>query len=181
MQQRELPAAMSEDTVLASPTDLPLDELGGNGFALAMQMLGRREDAADAVQDALYQLTRKWHSFDGRRGKIRAWFLKIVRNRCLDILRQRARRKHEETELDQVSRPIDQRPDATAEKREMLELLKSELTAMAEEPREIILLRDFHNLSYAEIAEVLSIPVGTVMSRLHRARAELRRRMERHW
>ena len=71
-------------------------------------------------------------------------------------------------------------PDAIAEQREQLTLLKAELTQLPAEQYELILLRDYHQLSYAEIAEVLSIPIGTVMSRLHRARMELRRRMERH-
>jgi RNA polymerase sigma-70 factor (ECF subfamily) len=62
----------------------------------------------------------------------------------------------------------------------MIALLTRELMTMPRDQREIILLRDYHDLSYAEVARVLSIPVGTVMSRLHRARSELRRRMHKY-
>jgi RNA polymerase sigma-70 factor (ECF subfamily) len=148
------------------------------GFALAVQMLGSREDAADAVQDSLYQLVRKGSALDGGRGEARSWFLKVVRNRCIDTIRRRQRRPLEAAELEKVLVADRPEPGAEAENREELERLKAELMAMPDESREIVLLRDFHDLSYAEIAEVLSIPVGTVMSRLHRARQELRRRME---
>jgi RNA polymerase sigma-70 factor (ECF subfamily) len=154
-------------------------ELGSSGFALAVQMLHDREDAADAVQDSLYSALRKRHRFDSRRGSLRAWFLKIVRNRCLDMLRRRARHGGGEVEWSEVC-SLDHAPDEMAEKRELLTLVRRELMAMPEEQREIILLRDFHNLSYADVAQVLSIPVGTVMSRLHRARNELRRRLQEY-
>ena len=160
--------------------NLQLEELGHRGFALAMQMLGHRDDAADAVQDSLHQLVRKWRSFDAERGELTSWFLKIVRNRCVDLIRQRARQQSESVELEQITEHTSQRPDTVAEKHEMMGLLKTELMAMPEDQREIILLRDFHNLSYAEVAEMLSIPQGTVMSRLHRARVELHGRMEQY-
>ncbi len=155
-----------------------LVELRGSGFSLAMQMLGNHHDAADALQDALHTVLRKRRLFDRRRGELRAWFLKIVRNRCLDLLRRGARRRTEPAELTELSSPGQEQPEAVAEKREMLELLKTQLMAMEPDQREIVLLRDYHDLSYAEVADVLAIPPGTVMSRLHRARTELRRRMQ---
>ena len=155
-----------------------LVELRGSGFALAMQMLGNYHDAADALQDALHTVLRKRQIFDRRRGELRAWFLKIVRNRCLDILRRGARRRTEPAELTELPSPAQEQPQAVAEKRETLELVKKQLMAMPPDQREIVLLRDYHNLSYSEVADVLGIPPGTVMSRLHRARTELRRRMQ---
>jgi RNA polymerase sigma-70 factor (ECF subfamily) len=154
-------------------------ELGSSGFALALQMLHNREDAADAVQDSLCSALRKRHGFDSQRGSLHAWFLKIVRNRCLDMLRSRSRRRRQDVEWSEVH-STDQPPDRSAEKRELLNLVKQELMNMPEEQREIILLRDYHNLSYADVAQVLAIPVGTVMSRLHRARNELRRRLREY-
>ncbi len=152
--------------------------LAASGFALAVQLLGHREDAADVVQDAFRVVVSKRRLFDPGRGQPKAWFLKIVRNRCLDLLRKR-RRPISSLEPGQVAADGRQRPDLVAQRSEMLELLKRQLMAMPQKQREIVLLRDYHQLSYAEIARVLSIPAGTVMSRLHRARAELRRRMER--
>ncbi len=153
-------------------------ELGQGGFALAMQLLRNREDAADAVQDSLVAMLRKGHTFNAQRGDLRAWFLKIVRNRCLDLLRKRARRGRQ-VQLTEISSTAN-RPDVAAEQREMRDVVKRELMALSDKQREIILLRDYHNLSYAGVAQVLSIPVGTVMSRLHRARTELQRRLREY-
>ena len=165
--------------VSGEEADSRFAELGPSGFALALQMLHHREDAADAVQDSLYSALRKRHRFDSQRGSLQAWFLKIVRNRCLDMLRRRSRQRRQEVEWSEIRSP-EHSPDETAEKRELLTLVKQELMTMPEEQREIILLRDYHNLSYADVAQVLSIPVGTVMSRLHRARNELRRRLREY-
>jgi RNA polymerase sigma-70 factor (ECF subfamily) len=155
-----------------------LEELGRAGYALALQLLRHREDAADAVQDALQRLVQKRGLFDARRGTLRAWFLKIVRNRSLDLLRRRKRHRCDAADVVHVPAPARQRPDATVAEAELLNLVRKTLEDMPEPQREIILLRDFHQLSYAEIAEVLSIRSGTVMSRLHRARLELRQRLE---
>ncbi len=151
-------------------------DLAGSGYALALQMLRHRDDADDVLQDSLHTLFKKRHLYQPSRGELRVWFLKIVRNRCLDVLRRRARRKTEAAEMAEI-RGAEERPDEVAEKREMLELVKRHLMEMPAEQREIILLRDFHQLSYAEVADVLGVPIGTVMSRLHRARAELRKRV----
>ncbi len=72
------------------------------------------------------------------------------------------------------------KPAVATELNELTVLLKRELNSMPQDQQEIILLRDHQNLSYAEIAEVLAIPAGTVMSRLHRARNELRNRMKKY-
>lgn len=154
------------------------EELGRCGFALAMQLLRNREDAADAVQDSLHALLRKRRLFNPKRGDLRAWFLKIVRNRCIDQVRKRDRRPEESGEVSDIAYARGMPPEDVAETREEMELLRRELMAMPSDQREVILLRDFHNLSYAEIATVLSVKVGTVMSRLHRARTELRKRVQ---
>jgi RNA polymerase sigma-70 factor (ECF subfamily) len=154
-----------------------IQSLANSGFALAMQILCNRDDAADVVQDSFHAMVRKRRLFDPSRGALRPWFLKIVRNRCLDLIRQRGRRKTEALETANVAVAGEQRPDVAAERRELLAMVKEQLMAMPQDQREIILLRDYHDLSYADIAKVLSIPPGTVMSRLHRARVELKRRM----
>ena len=71
-------------------------------------------------------------------------------------------------------------PEVSTERNELTVLLKQELNSMPQDQQEIILLRDHQDLSYAEIAEVLAMPAGTVMSRLHRARNELRNRMKKY-
>ncbi|MBM4093879.1 MAG: sigma-70 family RNA polymerase sigma factor [Planctomycetes bacterium] len=155
------------------------EELGRRGFALALQLVRNREDAADVVQDALHAAIRKRHLYDPGRGDQRAWFLKIVRNRCLDLIRKHRRRNEESSELLDTAASRERNPGEEAEARDDVRQLKEVLMAMPDEQREVILLRDYHDLSYAEMATVLGIRAGTVMSRLHRARTELRRRVGR--
>jgi RNA polymerase sigma-70 factor (ECF subfamily) len=157
---------------------LPRDELrllGNHGFALAMRMLRNREDAADAVQDAMHQMFRKQAAFDSGRGCLRAWFLKIVRNRCIDMQRK-LRPRPAGAALD----PADSgalTPDQLGERDELVTAVRRALAGLPGDAREIILLRDYDGLSYAEISQVLGIAAGTVMSRLHRARQQLRQKV----
>ena len=157
---------------------MPSDELrilGNQGYALALRILRHREDAADAVQDAMHQMFRKQASFDAARGSIKAWFLKIVRNRCIDM-----QRKSRPNTGSEVFDPVDAgqvTADEASQRDELTEAVKQALGEMPESAREIILLRDFDGLSYAEISQVLGIASGTVMSRLHRARQQLREKV----
>lgn len=157
--------------------DALLDGFGRKGFAFALHMLGDADDAADAVQEGLSAL---WSN----RQRIRrghdpaAWFFRVLRNQCIDQLRRRKIRRHETVV---GPGPTDERtrsPEVAAQQNEFVSRLREELAGLDSEHREIVLLRDFHGLSYAQIADVLSIPAGTVMSRLHRARMSLRDRLK---
>ena len=134
-----------------------LEALGESGFALAIQLLGRHEDAADVVQDSLRKLMHGGR-FDAARGSQRAWFLKVVRNGALDMLRRR--KPHDEEAVAELADNA-HAPDEAAARNELSQILRRELDAMPAEQREIVLLRDFHDLSYGEIAEVLDIAPGT--------------------
>ena len=153
-----------------------ISSLSEDGFALAIQLLGRHEDAADVVQDSLSKLIHSGQ-FDSRRGSKRTWFLKVVRNGALDILRKR---KPDDEEAVAQLKDKEPSPAEAVEKNEIRKLIREQLNEMDVAQREIVLLRDFHDLSYAEIAEVMEIRAGTVMSRLHRARKELHQRMRRY-
>jgi len=146
-----------------------LVHLGGGAHALAMQILGNVDDAADAVHDALAMALGRAESFDERRGNLKPWFLRIVRNRCIDLLRRRR------PDVDDVELLVDSAPgpDKLLETADRDRLLKLALAALPSAQRQIIVLRDYMDLSYAEIAGVLDIPAGTVMSKLHRARVAL--------
>ena len=143
------------------------------GFALAIQLLRRRDDAADVLQEALSKLLHG-KQYDQRRGSHQAWFLKVVRNGALEMIRQR-----KPQDEDMVAQLTDDSatPDIAAQQSDLNQILRNQLAAMPSEQTEILLLRHFHDLSYAEISEVMEIPNGTVMSRLHNARKELRQRM----
>jgi RNA polymerase sigma-70 factor (ECF subfamily) len=170
---------MSEENMNAGHTENAredIESLSEHGFALAIQLLGRHEDAADVVQDSLHKLVHSGQ-YDARRGPKRAWFLKVVRNGALDVLRKR---KPEDKGAVAQLEDTDLSPAEAAEQNELKTIIQQQLDEMDVAQREIVLLRDFHDLSYAEIADVMDIRAGTVMSRLHRARKELRQRMRRY-
>ena len=156
--------------------DTDLESLSYQGFCVAMQLLKHREDALDVVQESLRKLVLGGQ-FNGKLGTHRSWFLMVVRNGSLDVLR---RRKPHDPEALANQADNNKTPDVATERNELTVLLKQELNSMPQDQQEIILLRDHQDLSYAEISDVLAMPAGTVMSRLHRARNELRNRMKKY-
>lgn len=157
--------------------DRAADRLGRKGFAYAIRLLGNADDAADAVQESLGILWSRRRTLRHDRNPA-AWFFKVLRNRCIDALRKRHRRRHASIEPDGGVDPRDDRPDRIAERDEFRDRLARELENLESSLREILLLREEQNLTYAQIAEVLAIPQGTVMSRLYRARMNLRDRLK---
>jgi RNA polymerase sigma-70 factor (ECF subfamily) len=152
-----------------------LEAVGRRGFTYAWQILRNRDDALDAVQTAL---TAVWqHRRRLQRGRDpRGWFYRVLRNKCIDTVRSRRVRNSATLEADPPDR-VDADPVGDADRREQLAHLRQSLAELPDEMREILLLRDFHDLPYAEIAQVLDVRPGTVMSRLHRARSALRDRL----
>jgi len=156
-----------------------LDALCEDGFRLAVQILRHREDAMDAVHDSLQHWLDRPEAYDAARGAARTWFLTVIRNRCLDVLRRRRRQPRESSLLEEL-RVTENGPDEVSEVNELRTLVQHMLDGLEEPKKTIIILKDFQMLTYSEIAEVLSIPEGTVMSRLHRARLELRNKLVQH-
>jgi RNA polymerase sigma-70 factor (ECF subfamily) len=147
-----------------------LAQLGGGAHALATQILGNADDAADAVHDAFAAVLAKPAAYDARKGALKPWFLRVVRNRCLDMLR---RRRDTGTAPDAIA-DSGATPEDAAGVTERASAIERALADLPEDKREIVILRDYLDLTYAEIAAVLEIAPGTVMSRLHRARLALR-------
>lgn len=162
-----------------------LDELArrmrGPAYVLALQLVGNRDDALDIAQDALLRLFQHLGRVAPDR-PVRPWLFAIVRNRARDLWRSRAARPSES---------LDARPDVANHvaasgtdpeqqtgRRQQARRVWRAIEALSPGHREILVLRDFHDLSYSEIAEVLGIPAGTVMSRLHAARGALRAALE---
>ena len=146
-----------------------LTQLGGGAHALAIQILGNPDDARDAVQDAFASVLGRPQAYDARKGPLRAWFLRLVRNRCIDLLRKRRTDtvSHEETADTAAG------PETAAEISQRDAAIRAALHSLDAQQRQIVVLRDYLDLTYAEIAAVIDIPAGTVMSRLHRARVAL--------
>ncbi len=159
-------------------------------FFLALQIVGNREDAMDISQESFIRAYRNLGRFDTAR-PFGAWLLRIVRNGCIDLLRRRKVRKS--VSLDNPGRGQDGgegRPlhetlgdermpaaDVLVERSELKAKIWAALGRLDEKHRTILVLRDFQDLSYKEMAEVLQVPKGTVMSRLHQARRRLRQEL----
>lgn len=144
--------------------------LGGGAHALAIQILGNPDDASDAVQDSFATVLGKPGAYDVDKGPLKPWFLRVVRNRCLDLLRRRRASAESFDFLEDKNATPEQAAEIDERDRE----LRRALVSISNEQRQIVILRDYLDLSYAEIADVIEVAPGTVMSRLHRARLALR-------
>ena len=138
--------------------------------AVCRRMLGNDTDAADAAQDALVGVARNIARFDGR-SRFSTWAYRIAVNACLDELRRRGRRPEPTDDAALATRagPGPALDTAVADRLDV----DAALRKLAPEFRAAVVLRDLCALDYAEIAEVLDIPAGTVRSRIARGRAAL--------
>ncbi len=148
---------------------------------LAQQILRTEEAAADAVQDALIKVHRALPRFQD--GNFRSWLLRIVTNTCYDYLRSQRRRST--VSLDDLTEPSGaefpqlradelQNPEMLVTQQESLQFLLHAIEDLPNWHRDVVLLVDVHGYDYTEAAEMLGLPLGTVKSRLSRARSALR-------
>lgn len=148
-------------------------------FGVALRMLGSRAEAEDVAQEVFLRVQRSVAAFRGE-ARLSTWLYGITSRLCLSRLasphRRHARLTRPLTE-DMVRDPDD--PAADAERGEMRAALGEAIAALPEERRIVVILRDVEGLSYEEIAAALNLEPGTVRSRLHRARMELKERLER--
>jgi RNA polymerase sigma-70 factor (ECF subfamily) len=181
----ELAAAWTDDALLrragAGAADAR-EELArryrGQAYVLALQLLGNPDDALDVAQDAMLRFFARLDRIAPGR-PIRPWLLAIVRNQVRDLWRRRRVRRAESLDGSAdglAAQLVDTGPDPeqAASCRELRRRVWRAMSALSVDHREIVVLRDFHGLSYDEIARVLQIKGGTVMSRLHAARQKLR-------
>ena len=156
-----------------------LEDLLGRHYdrinAICRRVLGSSRDADDAAQEAMIRIVRGLPSFDGR-SAFTTWSHRVATNTALDELRKRNRRPHLQVVRDpdaEPAEPVDDRAhlavDAVADRAAIDEAL----AALPEDFRLAVVLRDVADLDYAEIAEALGIPPGTVKSRIARGRAQL--------
>ncbi len=154
----------------------------GQAYAVAMGLVKNSNDAMDLCQDAFLRSFRALRSFDTSQPFF-PWFYRILRNVCLTHLKRRRtfsflRRRNEEDEFEMDIPCEAAGPEDRAEQGEELQRLAKAFEALPPRDREILSLRHFQEMPYAEIAQSLEIPVGTVMSRLFYARRKLKERME---
>mgnify|MGYP001545599000 CR=1 FL=1 len=153
-----------------------LAQLGNGAHALASQMLGNTDEASDAVHDAFVKVLNRPDAYDSSSGPLTPWFLRVVRNHCIDLIR---RRRPGGVDPEELSYP-GPGPESALECVQRDQKLHRALAGLSAEQRQIIVLRDYMDLSYSEIADVLEIAAGTVMSRLHRARMALKEELTSH-
>jgi RNA polymerase sigma-70 factor (ECF subfamily) len=147
-------------------------------YNLARWLTRNDYDAQDVVQEAYLRALRFFGGFRG--GDSRAWLLKIVRNTCYTWL-QRNRRDEVATVPDDEMMHIESDapdPEALFLRKANDQMLQEAMEELPAEFREILILRELEGLSYKQIAVIVEIPIGTVMSRLARARLRLQQRLQ---
>lgn len=153
-------------------------------FALAYGMLGREEDARDATQETFLAAFRNLRGFRGE-AKVSSWLHRIAVNQC--ITRQRRAKVRGETALeddgteadgDSYFAPAQESPAQSAENRERTLIVRRAVNALPPELRQVIVMKEFEELTFQEIAEALDLPLSTVKSRLYTALRQLQMRLK---
>lgn len=157
-------------------------------YSLAFRWMRDREVAEEVAQDVFLALYRSLVRFRGD-SQLSTWIYRVVVNHCKNRKMYRSRRKMDQHEAlegerdDGMERQIPAEgpgTDAALHRQEARRLLDDALAQLDDSQREIIVMRDIHDMAYEEIAELLDLPRGTVKSRLHRARQHLARVLGRH-
>lgn len=161
-------------------------------FRLVFRMLGRRDEAEDMVQEVFVQVFKAVESFRGD-SKLSTWIYRIAINLCKNRAKYLSRRRTEaQDELSQMSewRSLHEgrgitvgetnRPDQVVQGYQLETIVRLSITELDADFREVLVLRDIEDLPYEDIMEITGLPEGTVKSRIHRARAMLKLRIESH-
>lgn len=159
-------------------------------YALCFRFLSNREDAEDITLDTFTQVFRSIDTFRGD-SKLSTWLFRVAVNLCKNRMKKHARRhqsahqgldKVAESSLNSaagISAGSIERPDELVEGMAMEVIVKRAILEVDPEFRRLVILRDVEDLSYEEIADITELPKGTVKSRIHRGRAQLKEAVER--
>lgn len=156
-----------------------VDKYKSRAYYAALMFTHNRDDALDLSQEAFYRAYKALDRFDVDKN-FYTWFYRILKNICINFSTRKKTHNqismHQETTPDLVSREAN--PEEILEQSEQSKLLWNAINNLKENDREIIILKEFQELSYQEISEVLGIPEGSVMSRLYYARKRLLKEVE---
>lgn len=148
-------------------------------YSVAYRMLQDGEAAADAVQESFIKAYRALDTFRG--GSFKSWLMRIVVNSCYDVLRVRKRQPTdtidaEESEQEYAPQLVDdaESPHDHAERMELSHHIENGIKSLPPDQRLVLTLCDVHGYAYEEISEITGVPMGTVKSRISRARGRLR-------
>ena len=155
----------------------------------AYRVIGEPDAAEDATQEAFISAYRKIHTYRG--GSSKAWLLRIVTNACYDELRRRKRRPttplepadefDEEIESPRWLADMGEAPEETALRAELSEAIQSCLNNLSHDFRTVVILVDIQGMDYSEAADIMGTPLGTIKSRLARARRGMRQCLQEFW
>lgn len=150
-----------------------VEQYRDNVYRLAYRMCGNAYDADEAAQEAFVAAWRALPNFRGD-AKFSTWLYRLTTNAAIDVMRREKRHQTVgDGEMMELADDADS-PQETVERTEQQEAVQKALSTLSEEYREVLLLRYMEELDYAEIAEVLQLPSGTVKSRINRAKAALK-------
>lgn len=159
--------------MIAGVSEGDLAQAMKRAYVAAYRWLGAADEARDAGQEAMLRAVSASSSYDRSR-PFYPWFYRILRNHCMDRLNGRKRSHLVSSDMVEMAVSPSGSPEFALLQTERQHALMRAIDALDGDLREIIELRHFQDLSYEEMAETLDCPVGTVMSRLYRARRELR-------
>jgi len=142
------------------------DRYSGYVHALALRMLGRREEAEEVTQDVFWQLWKGRIRYDPERGRFSAWLLTIARSRALDRLRSSRRRPPGEPLAPESPDRVSASPEQNAYLAERRRRVQTALGGLPEAQKQVIELSFFQGMTHSEIADRLGAPLGTVKSRI---------------
>lgn len=151
-------------------------------YTLCLRMTGDREDALDLAQEAFFNAWRGLSSFQGN-SSFSTWVYRLASNACIDFLRKRKRRQQGESphSLDDEEAPLPEpadprgSPEEELERRELRRAVERGLQALPDHHRQVLVMRELSGMSYQEIGAVLDLDLGTVKSRIARARLALKK------
>ncbi|MDQ3668599.1 MAG: sigma-70 family RNA polymerase sigma factor [Acidobacteriota bacterium] len=153
-------------------------------FALAYGMLGREEDARDATQETFLAAFRNLRAFRGE-AKVSSWLHRIAVNQCITRQRRAKVRSEAAIEDEEVrhassfSSPLELSPARMAEGRESVDAVRRAVNSLPLDLRQVVLMKEFEELTFREIAEALDLPLSTVKSRLYTAMRQLQMRLQK--
>jgi len=154
-------------------------------FALALGMLGREDDARDATQETFLAAFRNLRGFRGE-AKVSSWLHRIAVNQCITRQRRAAVRKESgldvEAEKDaaKFSAPLAASPARVAEGHEQTAAVRRAVNSLPVELRQVVVMKEFEELTFREIADALDVPLSTVKSRLYTALRQLQMRLQKY-
>ncbi len=153
-------------------------------YNLCYRFTGRMEEAQDLTQEVFIKVFQTLKTYDAGQGAFSTWLNRVARNHLVDHYR-RTKKDRATSSLEDELLTLEEKPSAEVEpitlleSRERKETLQAGLDRLSPDLREAVILRDFHDLDYVEIAQILGVPEGTVKSRINRGRLELARVLKR--